>query len=171
MRARPSRALLVPRIRRRTAWVTDDCTAVAMWDRLSIGKHVDDDHAAWWAAFRGDVGEEVWTRVQEYEAALKAVAPREPFWYLGVLATHPDHQGRGLATAVLAPGLAAADAESWDCWLETSTPDNKAFYAGRGFTESTAVDIPGGAPTWWLRRPARKTSDSASVAATVDRRP
>ncbi len=36
---------------------------------------------------------------------------------------------------------------------ETSTPANKAFYAGRGFTEGVAVDIPGGPPTWWLRRP------------------
>ncbi len=90
-----------------------------------------------------------------YEAALDAVGPVRPYWYLGVLATHPDHQGRGLATTVLRPGLAAADAEGWDCWLETSTPANKAFYAGRGFTGSVAVDIPGGPPTWWLRRPGR----------------
>ena len=59
----------------------------------------------------------------------------------------------GLATAVLRPGQAAADAEEWDCWLETSTAANKSFYAGRGFTESVPFDVPGGPPTWWLRRP------------------
>lgn len=147
-----ARALLVPRIRRGTVWVTDDHTAVAMWDRLPVDTDADDDHDTRWAAFRADVGEEISTRIASYNAALATVAPPAPYWYLGVLATHPDHQGRGLATAVLRPGLAAADAEAWDCWLETSTPANKEFYAGRGFTEATAVDIPGGPPTWWLRR-------------------
>ena len=153
-----ARALLVPRIVRGTAWVTDDCAAVAMWDRVAVGGTVDDAHAALWAAFRAEVGEETWVRLQAYEAALKSVAPARPYWYLGVLATHPDQQGRGLASAVLVPGLAVADAEGWDCWLETSTPANKAFYAGRGFTDAVPVDVPGGPPTWWLRRPARQSS-------------
>jgi ketosteroid isomerase-like protein/GNAT superfamily N-acetyltransferase len=160
-----ARSLLVPRIRRGTAWVTDDCTAVAMWDRRAVDGNADADHDEWWATFRADAGEEVWARIQAYDAALEAVAPPEPFWYLGVLATHPDHQGQGLASAVLAPGLAAADAESWDCWLETSTPANKAFYTGRGFTESVAVDIPGGPATWWLRRPGRGSVEHAIRAA------
>ena len=69
-------------------------------------------------------------------------------------ALSPTHQGRGLATAVLAPGLATADAEGWDAWLETSKPGNKAFYAGRGFTDVRPVEIPDGPATWWIRRPA-----------------
>lgn len=150
-----ARALLVPRIRRSTAWVADGCTAVAMWDRLGTDAHADDDHDAWWASFRAEVGDDIWSRLQRYDSALEAIAPARPFWYLGVLATHPDHQRRGLATAVLEPGLAEADADGWDCWLETSTPANKAFYAGRGFTAAVPVDIPDGPPTWWLRRPAR----------------
>jgi GNAT superfamily N-acetyltransferase len=149
-----ARALLIPRIRRGTAWVTDACTAVAMWDRRSADGPVDEDHDASWADFRADVGESIWSRLEAYDSAVDAASPTRPYWYLGVLATHPDHQGRGLATTVLHPGLAAADAEGWDCWLETSTPANKAFYAGRGFTEGVAFDVPGGPPTWWLRRPA-----------------
>jgi GNAT superfamily N-acetyltransferase len=149
-----ARALLIPRIGRATAWITDDCTAVAMWDRRAIGEAADDDHDPQWMAFRSAVGEEIWSRLNAYDKALETVGPSPPFWYLGVLATHPDQQGRGLATAVLRPGLAAAEAEGWDCWLETSTPANKAFYSGRGFTEGVEVDVPGGPPTWWLRRPA-----------------
>ena len=146
--------LLIPRIHRTTAWVTEDCTAVAMWDRRSTSGPLDDDEDEWWSAFRIDVGAAISSRLDEYDRALGALNPREPYWYLGVLATHPDHQGQGLATAVLRPGLAAADADGWDCWLETSTPANKSFYAGRGFTDAVAVDIPAGPPTWWLRRPA-----------------
>lgn len=149
-----ARALLVPRIRRGTAWVTYDCTAVAMWDRSAVDGRVDDGHAEHWAAFRDEVGEGVAARLDAYEAALKSVAPARPYWYLGVLATHPGHQGRGLASAVVRPGLDAADADGWDCWLETSTPGNKAFYAGRGFVYAVPVDVPDGPPTWWLRRPA-----------------
>jgi hypothetical protein len=51
------------------------------------------------------------------------------------------------------PAFAAAAADGWDCWLETSVPGNKSFYAGRGFTDARPFDIPGGPPTWWLRRP------------------
>ena len=148
-----ARSLLVPRIRRRTAWVSDDCAAVAMWDRRAVDGPEDGDHDEWWAAFRADVGDEVWARLDVYDSAVEAASPERPYWYLGVLATHPDHQGRGLATAVLEPGMAAADADGWDCWLETSTPGNKAFYARRGFTDGVPFDVPGGPATWWLRRP------------------
>lgn len=162
-----ARALLLPRIRTGTAWVTDDCSAVAMWDRRPEPDRDDDARDAHdakappdptvapdpWPAFRGQVGEDVCARIEAYEAAVAAVQPARPFWYLGVLATHPDVQGRGLATAVMRPGLDRAAADGWDCWLETSTERNRRFYAGRGFTQSRAVDIPGGPPTWWLRRP------------------
>jgi GNAT superfamily N-acetyltransferase len=160
-----ARTLLIPRIRRGTAWVTDDCTAVAMWDRRRLDAAPDADHDERWARFRAEVGEDVWERVEAYDAAVEAAGPRRPYWYLGVLATHPDHRGRGLATAVLGPGLAAADTDGWDCWLETSTPANKAFYAGRGFTEGVALEVPGGPPTWWLRRPRRTDRPDAASSA------
>ena len=104
--------------------------------------------------FREIVGERIWERVERYEAAVASAAPASPFWYLGVLATDPDRQSRGLATSVIAPGIAAADSDGWDCWLETSTPANKAFYARRGFTRSVPVDDAVIPPTWWLSRPA-----------------
>ena len=147
-----ARALLVPRIRRGTAWVTDDCAALAMWDRCSVDLRRDEDHEARWAAARAEVGEEAWQRIAVYDHAVGAAGPDRPYWYLGVLATHPSAQGRGLATAVLQPGFRAAADDGWDCWLETSAPANKACYAGRGFTEGREVAIPDGPPTWWMRR-------------------
>ena len=89
-----------------------------------------------------------------FEEAVASAAPAPPFWYLGVLATDPDRQGRGLATSVIAPGIAAADSEGWDCWLETSKPANKAFYERRGFTRSVPVVDAVIPSTWWLCRPA-----------------
>lgn len=150
--------LYVGRVRRETVWVTDDLAAVSMWDRVdgvSLGG-MDD----LWRGFRDAAGEEVVARVEAYDSAIKTLKPPAPFWYLGVLATHPDHQGRGLATAVMRPGLDRADAEGWDAWLETSKPANKPFYAGRGFTDVRPVEIPDGPPTWWIRRPATAGSSA-----------
>lgn len=144
--------LYVGRVRRETVWVADDGAAVSMWDRVDGNSFGGLDDL--WRDFQESVGEEAVARVQAYDSAVKALQPPAPFWYLGVLATHPDHQGRGLATAVMAPGLSRADAEGWDAWLETSKQGNKAFYAGRGFTEVRPVEFPDGPPTWWIRRPA-----------------
>jgi GNAT superfamily N-acetyltransferase len=151
-------ALLVPRLSRGTAWVTDDCTAVAMWDRRADA-HADAAAHDAMSAFRESVGERSWARVERYEEAVGAAAPDPPYWYLGVLAAEPALHGQGLATSVIGPGIAAADADGWDCWLETSTPTNKAFYAHRGFTRSVVVDDSEIPPTWWLRRPGQPARD------------
>lgn len=144
-------ALFDARVVRGTVWLADDGAAVAMWDRVAperaTATGVDP-----WPAFRERAGDEVWDRLWRYDEAVKASGPARPYWYLGVLATHPHRQGEGLASAVLAPGFDAASADGWDCWLETSKPQNKPFYAGRGFTEVVAVAGLVDPPTWWLRR-------------------
>jgi GNAT superfamily N-acetyltransferase len=149
-----ARALLIPKIRRRTAWVTDDCLALAMWELRSTDLSVDEDHESLWAECRTEIGEEAWRRIANYDAAVNAAAPARPYWYLEVLATHPDVQGRGRATALLHPGFEVADANCWDSWLETSVPRNKAYYEARGFTESREFEVPGGPTTWWMCRPS-----------------
>jgi GNAT superfamily N-acetyltransferase len=147
-----ARALMLPRVARGTVWVTSDLTAVAMWDRMDTDFAPSEESTRAWAEYRAEVGEDLWSRLEAYDGACDAHAPERPYWYLGVLATHPDAQGRGLATAVLEPGFAAAADDGWDCWLETSVPGNKAFYAGRGFLPVRDIHVPDGPPTWWLRR-------------------
>jgi len=138
-----------------TVWVTDDCRAVAMWDDRT-SPHVEDLYPPEiWDRYREVAGEAAWDALQRYDGALHVHEPAEPFWYLGVLATHQSAQGTGLASAVLRPVFAEADAAGVDCWLETSKPDNTRFYARRGFAERIEVEIDGGPTTWWMRRPAR----------------
>ena len=145
-------ALLIPRVRRGTAWVTDDRMALAMWDRRDGGLQRDTEHVQHWQGFRSQVGDEIADRVDAYDAVVAAAGPAHPYWYLGVLATHPDAQGRGLATLALRPGFNAARADGWDCWLETSVPGHKPFYAKRGFVDGHAFEVPNGPLTWWLQR-------------------
>ena len=50
--------------------------------------------------------------------------PHEPHWYLNVVSTIPDHQGRGLGSAVMRPVLERCDAEGARAYLESSNPRN-----------------------------------------------
>jgi GNAT superfamily N-acetyltransferase len=145
-------ALFDTRVGAGSIWVSADLAAVAMWEKFGA----NDAHAAVarqvWKEYRAAVGSPTWDRLAEYERALDEVRPASGYWYLGVLATRPDRQGEGLATAVMAPVLDRADRDGVDCCLETSTTANRSFYQRRGFTDVTTVHIESGPPTWWLRR-------------------
>lgn len=146
------------RVHSHSVWVTDDLCAVAMWDP-PVKQEADREYARnAWSQYRTLAGEDAYRRLSIYDDTVTAAHPTEPFWYLGVLATHPQHQRQGLASAVLQPVLDWADGQGIACCLETSTEKNRRFYEGRGFTEASAIAIAGGPPTWWLRRAAADTS-------------
>lgn len=144
-------------------WVTSDRAAVAMWEELGDpGEQdvptIDGDGAdlrELWKRYRGAADAPAWERLCEYERAIDAARPATPYRYLGVLATLPDRQGEGLATAVMAPEIERADRDGVDCFLETSTMRNRLFYEKRGFTGVVELHIASGPATWWLRRPAQ----------------
>ena len=46
--------------------------------------------------------------------------PRVPHWYLPVLGTAPEYQGRGVGSALLRALLARSDAEGLPAYLESS---------------------------------------------------
>jgi ribosomal protein S18 acetylase RimI-like enzyme len=72
-------------------------------------------------------------RIVVTDEAVDALIPVDPHWYLGVLATHPDHRGCGLGTAVCEPVFAAADRAGVPIVLETANPLNVGYYTRRGF--------------------------------------
>ena len=143
------------RIATETVWVSDDLAAVAMWDPPAAGDRRAEHVQGIWDRYRALAGEDVMARLAVYNAAVAAAAPREEFWYLGTLATRPGRRREGLASGVLLPVIAEADRLGMPCCLETSTEANRQFYERRGFTEVTAVGLPAGPPTWWLRRSPR----------------
>jgi GNAT superfamily N-acetyltransferase len=145
-------ALFDIRVGAATVWVAQDVAAVAMWERCGVPAAPSPETEQVWRAYRAEVGAAPWDRLREYDRAVDEARPSGPYRYLGVLATDPSHQRRGLATAVMAPVLEEADREGIDCCLETSTMANRRFYERRGFTELTPLHIASGPPTWWLRR-------------------
>lgn len=89
--------------------------------------------------------------------ALERHHPTEPpHWYLAAIAVDATHQGRGLGTAVVRPGLDLADARGEEAFLETADPGNAAWYGRLGFdVETEAPCFPGGPPQWFMRRTPR----------------
>lgn len=142
----------------RTAWVTDDVDAVAVWEPPA--------GAAGTAPLPGDV-QAALTRelpylhadrarvVAETEALVAAARPAQPHWWLAHLGVRPSSRRRGLAAAVLAPVLVRCDADQQPCAAAVSSWANVRFLRGFGFEVTaelrTADDE---LPVWVLvRRP------------------
>ena len=132
-----------------------EVASVAMFNLPAQG----DVSRAWerehWEEVAGSYPDSVNRRLDVYEECLAEQKPVGDHYYLGVVATHPDHQAQGLASAVLAPTLAAADAAGLATYLETGTSSNVPFYEGRGFAVEAELTLPDGPPVWWMRRPAQ----------------
>lgn len=130
-------ALFDKRVAAGTAWVADDGRAVALWDGADATGSSD----------LGGLDPAVRARLAEYDDAVHAALPSEPFWYLGVLGTHPDSAGKGWGRALMSAGIAAAG--NLPCLLETSNPANVGFYGRSGWQVAGEIDQP--VPTWILR--------------------
>ena len=135
--------------------VAGDGAAVSMWDPPGGGSIAQDElDRRWDDEFEPGAGPGEPERLEAYEAAANAMMPQGASWYLGVLATDPDRQRQGLASAAIAPVLERADHDHVATYLETGAPENLAFYARAGFEVTDEVVLPGGPTVWGLQRPA-----------------
>jgi GNAT superfamily N-acetyltransferase len=129
-------------------WVADGGAAVAMWDpprELSAGERATTPAPPGLPAA-------TWARLAEWDAIVVGLRPPTPHWYLGVLATHPDHAGRRLGRAVMAAGLRAAGAAGLPSYLETASAHNVDIYQRSGWTVERTVTT-GGLTVRFMRHP------------------
>lgn len=85
--------------------------------------------------------------------------PSEPHWYLGVLGTDPDHQGKGIGSSLLAPVLRRCDDEGMPAYLESSKEQNVPFYERHGFAVTGTYDFAKGPRTWLMWRDPRPPTE------------
>ena len=77
--------------------------------------------------------------------------PHEPHWYLFVISTLPERQGRGLGSTILAPVLEICDASGAPAYLESTNPRNMTLYRRSGFEQTDEIQLPDGPslyPMW-----------------------
>jgi ribosomal protein S18 acetylase RimI-like enzyme len=94
-------------------------------------------------------------RLRALNEATEAVHPREPHWYLSVLAVWPDRRGRGQGSALLADSLRIVDDASMPAYLESTNPRNIPLYERHGFVVTADVPISDGPSLTAMWRPAR----------------
>ena len=82
------------------------------------------------------------------------VHPREPHWYLGLLATRRGAQGSGAGSRVLTRTLALVDAAGLPAYLESTNPRNVPFYERHGFAVTGEEVLPDGPRLTCMTRPA-----------------
>jgi ribosomal protein S18 acetylase RimI-like enzyme/uncharacterized protein YjiS (DUF1127 family) len=69
--------------------------------------------------------------------------PHAPHWYLPWIGVGPEAQGAGIGSALLAKGLARADAEGMPAYLEATGERNAMLYRRHGFEVLSVVEAPG----------------------------
>ena len=146
--------LLVQHLSRAACFTDVECAGAALWAppghwRMTIGQ-----------LLRGAPGL-VTAFGAKIPTALRALTtverahPDAPHYYLAVLGTRPDRQGRGLGSAYLRPILDRCDRESLGAYLESSKESNIAFYRRHGFEVTGEIRLPGGPLVWPMWRDPR----------------
>ncbi|HTW41431.1 MAG TPA: GNAT family N-acetyltransferase [Solirubrobacteraceae bacterium] len=90
-----------------------------------------------------------------WEKLERAHPRRPPHYYLAVLGTDPDAQGRGLGSAVLRPVLEQCDNDGIGAYLESSKERNIDFYARHGFQLLGEIQLLRGPKMWKMWRDPR----------------
>ena len=87
-------------------------------------------------------------------AAMEKRHPREPHHYLAIIGTDPDHQGKGVGAALMAPTLERCDEEGLPAYLESSKESNVGYYARFRFDVTAPYTLKGGPTMYFMWRPA-----------------
>ena len=142
----------------RGAWVTDDVTAVAVWEppdgaegTAPLPADVSAALARELPHLRGDRA----STVAETEAMIGTARPSEPHWWLAHLGVRPTSRRQGLAAAVLAPVLVRCDTQRTLAAAAVHTWANVRLLRGFGFEVTLSTRTPDGDLPLWVvvRRP------------------
>lgn len=133
-------------------WQAEGCGAAALWIPPGRPELRPEDEKRFEAALTDRLGDGA-ARVLDTFECLDAAHPQgERYFYLSLLATHPDRAGRGLGMGLLVDNLARIDAEGAPAFLESSNPANDRRYELQGFAPRGRVELGDGGPaatTMW----------------------
>jgi GNAT superfamily N-acetyltransferase len=129
----------------RTVHLADPARGVAVWllpqpdevrARAATQKHL------FLESNLGARGTSNYYRMVEYMSSKSKGLVDRRAWYLSIIAVDPSLQGRGLGQQLLAPTLAAADANDATSYLETFGVRSVPFYERLGFSTLARFEEP-----------------------------
>ncbi len=137
-------------------WTNPERTAAALWAPPKRWRTTPRDELE---LARGLLAPRLLPRLPLVVRGMTSIERRHPaappHWYLAVLGTAPEAQGRGHGSTVLAPVLARCDEDGVGAYLESSKERNIAFYARHGFRVTRELRLPRGPRLWAMWREPR----------------
>jgi GNAT superfamily N-acetyltransferase len=100
----------------------------------------------------GAVVEEYEERLSEILGLMEEKHPTEPHYYLFLLGTRSEWQGRGLGSSLMAPVLEACDRDRVPAYLEATSERNRQLYLRHGFEVTDEIPLPDGPMMWPMWR-------------------
>ena len=114
--------------------MTDGGEAVALWLPPGVPEFTPEEEIAFGLLLESLFGEragELAALFEQFDAHHAGCT--EPHYYLSLWATHRDHAGHGLGTALIRENLARIDSERMPAYLESTNPANIPRYEAAGF--------------------------------------
>jgi ribosomal protein S18 acetylase RimI-like enzyme len=99
---------------------------------------------AFGALLSGVCDDDEMARIGRLAAAMEAVHPPQPHWYLGLVAVEPAMQNRGVGGALLRASLAPIDEAKLPAYLESTNPRNVTLYERHGFEATGEIEVEDG---------------------------
>ncbi len=87
-----------------------------------------------------------------WQSIIESKHPHYPHWHLFLLGVLPEHQGKGIASALLQPMLTMCDAERLPIYLDTGNRKNVPIYQHRGFKIIREANLPDGPAVFQMVR-------------------
>lgn len=132
-------------------YTTDDLVGAAIWAPPGKWKQGGMDIVRGLPTFLSVLRGRLPTVLQGLSLIEKRHA-KEPHYYLAVLGTEPDYQGKGVGSATMGPILERCDLEGIGAYLESSKERNVPYYRRHGFEVTEEVTLPKGPPLWLMWR-------------------
>lgn len=118
-----------------TAWVADNSAAVALWTPPGEPEMPEETEALVLELLQNGLEPASFDAILELFDRFEQAHPHEPHAYLGILGTHPDFRGRGIAQQLVAENLRTLDEEATPAYLESTNPANDHRYERLGFVK------------------------------------
>lgn len=112
-----------------TAYISEDARAAALW----LPPGVEPDEAAMGAVMAQSLRPEITEDIGHMLQGMAEHHPREPHWYLPLIAADPNWTGQGLGASLMKHALRRCDEEGIPAYLESSNPRNISLYERHGF--------------------------------------
>ncbi len=132
-------------------YVAGDGVGGALWAPAGSQPFMDEPREVFAQRITAALGDDA-ERAFEVDALLESHHPTEACFYLQFLGVIPDHQGRGVGSAMLSMVLDRCDATGTPAYLEATSVDNRRLYARHGFETVGEITLPQGPALWPMWR-------------------